>query len=243
LAVAVIAGSPAVAGAAESCTRHVEDAKTGPALSEGVVLSAAKGSEQRSVNFDGNRGVKQIKDVVLVSDKTLPDTLKADELNFEALIQRSGETLESVDFSDPTFSEPRFSADRKRITFTICLSGQGVKPGKYVGAVNVSGPSGLGEGHVGVTANLKAKFVIWLVFALAAMLLAGAAMFAKDWTKDRKSITAGWWFKSIGTLVIAFGALIALYLKDPAWGASNLEAALTLVGSALASVGGRKLIE
>lgn len=230
--------------AAANCTRRVNDVKvTGPALADAVTLSPEKGSEQRLKNFDGGRSIKEIKDVRLVSDKRLPDTLTPAQISFDALIARADDKLESVDFPDPTFTEPTFTNDRRHIVFTICLSAAGVSPGKYVGSIAVSGPEGLGEGRVGITANLKARWYIWLVLVLVAMALSGGALFFKDWTKDSSSITKGWWFKTVAALVVTFGVLATAYVNDPAWGAGVFQAGIALIGTALASIGGRKLIE
>jgi hypothetical protein len=244
LVVAVLAaGFPASATAAD-CQRHVDDVMDfGPALADAVVLSPEKGSEQRLKNFDGNRGIKEFKNIRLVSDKRLPDTLTSARIGFDALIERGGDKLESVDFPDPTFTDPRITSDRRHIVFTVCLNAAGVSPGKYVGNVSVAGPDGLGEARVGITANLKARFLIWLGLALAGMILSGAALFFKDWTKDQSSITPGWWYKTVGTLVVTFGVLAGVYINDPTWGASVFGAGIALFGTALASVGGRKLIE
>lgn len=215
----------------------------GPALAEPAVLSPEKGSEQRLKNFDGNRGTKEFRNVRLVSDKRLPDTLTSARIGFSALVERAGDKLESVDFPDPTFTEPRISSDRRHIVFNICLNASGVSPGKYVGNVTVAGPEGLGEGRVGITANLKARWVVWALLTAVAIVLSFLAMYFKDWTKDSSSITKGWWFKTVGTLVVTFGLLAGVYINDPTWGASYFEAGVALIGTALASVGGRKLIE
>lgn len=68
-------------------------------------------------------------------------------------------------------------------------------------------------------------------------------LYLKDRTTDPAAITTKWWYKTIGVLIVTFGALAAVYLTDNAWGASVPQAVLALIGSALASVGGRKLIE
>jgi hypothetical protein len=244
LFVALLAAAFPANAAAADCQRHVNDVKDfGPGLAEPVVLSPEKGSEQRLKNFGGNRGIKEFRDIRLVSDKRLPDTLTSARLGFEALIERADDKLESVDFPDPTFTEPRITGDRKHIVFTICLNAKGVSPGKYVGSVTVGGPDGLGEARVGITANLKARWVVWAPLAILAMILSWAALFFKDWTKDRSSITGGWWFKTIGILVVTFGVIAGVYINDPTWGASVFGAGIALIGTALASVGGRKLIE
>jgi hypothetical protein len=222
----------------------VDDVKDpGPALTEPIVLSPAKGSEQRLTNFGEDRGVKKVRAVRLLADKRLPGTLTAANLGFTALLERAGDTLESIDFSDPTFTEPRISADRRSIEFTICLSAAGLSAGKYIGNVTITGPEGLGEARVGVTANLKARWLIWLGSAMLAIAIAGAALYLKDRTTDPAKITPGWWYKTGAVLVVAFGAMLTVYLNDNAWGASVPQSLLVLIGSALASVGGRKLIE
>lgn len=244
LVVLLAVSVPDGAAAAADCQRQVGDVKDfGPALADPVVLSPEKGSEQRLKNFDNYRGTKEFKNVRLSSDKRLPDNLTSAQIGFDALIERADDKLESVDFPDPTFTVPRIAADRRHITFTICLNAAGVSPGKYVGSVTVAGPEGLGEARVGITANLKARWRVWLSSAFLAMALSAAALIFKDWTKDPKLLTKGWWFKTIGTLVVTFGALAGVYVNDPTWGASTLAAGIALIGTALAAVGGRKLIE
>jgi hypothetical protein len=85
-------------------------------------MTPAPSSAQRIVNFATNRATKVVKRVVLMADKPLPDSLQIEQLNFDALISRAGDTLESTDFPDPTFSQPRISQDRQSIAFDICLN-------------------------------------------------------------------------------------------------------------------------
>jgi hypothetical protein len=151
------------------------------------------------------------------SDRRLPSSVTSKQLNYQALIERSGETLESAGFPDPTFTEPRISADRRGITFTVCMNADGVDAGKYVGGVAVSGPEGLGEARVGVTANLKVNVLVWLPLALLAVGIAGSAVYWKAKTDDTE-INGNWWFKTVGALAVAFGALLTSYINDPAWG-------------------------
>lgn len=243
-ALLVVFALPDGAAAAAACERQVGDVENfGPPLTDPVILSPEKGSEQRLKNFDNTRGTKEIRGVKLTSDKRLPDSLTSAQIGFETLIERAGDELESVDFPDPTFTVPRISANRRNITFTICLNAAGVSPGKYVGSVTVGGPEGLGEARVGVTANLKARWRVWLGSAFLAMALAAAALFFKDWTKESSLITKSWWFKTVAALVVTFGTLAGVYVNDPTWGASTLGALLALIGTALAAVGGRKLME
>ena len=239
--------APAAAQEAENpCPRRVNDVPDdgfGPALTKPVALSAAKGSQQRLKNFGTDRGVKQIKDVTLTADRRLPDTVRQENLAFAALIERAGDELESVDFPDPTFSQPHIQASRKEIKFTICLNAAGAPPGKYVGNVTLSGPEGLGAAQVGITANLKGSWVAWGLAALAAMLIAGVLLLGKDWSNPTIPINRNWWFKTIGALGVTFGALVLIYLNDPAWGAEWVRSAAALIGTAFAAIGGRKLIE
>ncbi len=239
--------APAAARAAENpCPRYIDDVpddRFGPALTEPAALSAAKGSQQRLENFGTNRGIKQIKNIRLTADKRLPDSVKQENLAFDALIERAGEQLESVDFPNPTFSQPHIQPGRKEIKFTICLNAAGAPAGKYVGNVTLAGPEGLGAAQVGITANLKGSWVAWGLGALAAMLIAGGLLFGKDWSNPTISINRNWWFKTIGALGVTFGALVLIYLNDPAWGADWVRSAAALIGTAFASIGGRKLIE
>jgi hypothetical protein len=73
------------------------------------------------------------------------------------------------------------SAGRDRITFTVCLSGDGLAPGTYAGNVLVEGPTGLAPTSLGITENLKDSglalrlAIASLVAAFAFLLLRGAA--------------------------------------------------------------------
>src|SRR5260370_6974577 len=112
---------PAV-GATSPCPRHLNDGTTGTALSSPLALTPASSSAQRIVNFGTSRATKVVKRLVFTSDKPLPDSLTPPQLNFDALISRAGDTLESTDFPDPTFTEPRISHDPQPIPSAISLN-------------------------------------------------------------------------------------------------------------------------
>jgi hypothetical protein len=241
----IVASLSIVASSAEAatCPRHVNDVTNfGPKLTGPIVLTPASGSEQRVTNFGSQRGTNYIKGVRINSDKPLPASIGPHQINFESLIRRSGESLASVDFPEPTFTDPRFSADRKHFTFTICMNANGVEPGKYVGALTVSGSEGLGEASVATTANLKAGLLLWAGLTALAMALSGGALYWKAASKNTPTGRA-WWLKTVFALVVAFGLLAKAYDGDPAWGADTLNAFLAVVGTAFASIGGRKLLE
>jgi hypothetical protein len=90
------------AGATGPCPRHLNDGTIGTALSSPIALTPASSSAQRIVNFGTSRATKVVRRLVFTADKLLPDSLAPQQLNFDALISRAGDTLESTDFPDPS---------------------------------------------------------------------------------------------------------------------------------------------
>jgi hypothetical protein len=191
-----------------------------------------------------------------MADKPLPDSLNPQQLNFDALISRAGDTLESTDFPDPTFSEPRISPDRQSIIFDICLNPGSIPPGKYVGAVTLSGPPGLGAASVSLTVNAKtdtpfyAGSALSLIAAFLLLVLKDAAAFRGKtnplprWGESFLHPLADpvWWATTIVALGAAFGTLYAVYAGNPAWGSGGFSDIATLIGAAFAAVGGQTII-
>src|SRR5262252_3851035 len=183
---------PAVA-ATSPCPRHLNDGTAGTALSSPIALTPAASSAQRIVNFGTSRVTKVVKELVFTADKPLPNSLTLQQLNFDALISRAGDTLESTDFPDPTFSEPRISQDRQSITFDICLNPGSIPPGKYVGGVTLSGPPGLSAASVSLTVNAKVALPFYvgsavaLMAALLLLILKDAAAF-----RGKQANPPGW---------------------------------------------------
>jgi hypothetical protein len=251
---AMAAGATPALGAAGDCTRQSGPApQAGAAIQDPVTLSAEPNSVQKLRNFDTSRAPKQIRLFVLQSDKRLPNSVTPAQLGFDASLERASTTLETVDFKDPTYSEPRISADRRKITFNVCLDPAGLDAGKYVGTVTVSGPEGLSDASVGITANLKESDWFWRG-SIAAGLIAFLLLLFKGTSSKKKEsenwraafveciADPVWWVSSAIALGAAFGALWRVYVEDPAWGATGLGAALALVGTAFAAVGGQALL-
>ena len=251
------------AGATDPCPRHLNDGTTGTALSPPIALTPASGSAQRIVNFGTSRATKVVRRLVFTSDELLPDSLNPQQLNFDALVSRAGDTLESTDFPDPTFSEPRISQDRQSITFDICLNPGSIPPGKYVGAVTLSGPPGLGAASVSLTVNAKVDtpFYIGAAISLFAALLLlilkdAAAYRAKPENKKPDNNQQPNWVESflhplkdpiwLATTAVAlgaaFGTLWAVYAGNPAWGSGGFSDIAALIGAAFAAIGGQTII-
>ena len=251
-----------------TCNRHLDDAAAGPALDSPIALTPSSDSLQQIINFGTDRTTtKYVREVVVTADKPLPATLTAQQLNFDAVISRAGSTLESTDFPAPTFSTPVISPDRQSVAFEVCLNpGAQLAPGKYVGAVTLSGPAGLSAVSVSLTVNAKVAwlFYAWSAAALGAALLllvlkdAAAYRKAHPETKDRKTdkyrpTTWGasfarpladplWWATTVVALGTAFGALYATYAGNPAWGAGGFSDYSALIGAGFAAIGGHTII-
>jgi len=250
----------AAAGATTSgnpCPRHLDDGTIGAPVSPPIALTAAPGSTQRIINFGTGRATKIVKRLVFTADKPLPDLLNPQELNLDALISRAGDTLESTDFPDPTFSQPRISEDRQSITFAVCLSPGSIPPGKYVGGVTLSGPPGLGASSVSLTINAKVATLFYggalaaLLGALALLVLKDAAAFKNKeanknthWPEAFKHPLKDplWWATTLVALITAFGTLYAVYAANPAWGAGGFSDTAALIGAAFAAIGGHTII-
>jgi hypothetical protein len=245
------------AGATNPCSRHLNDGTTGTVLSSPIALTPTSSSAQRIVNFGTGRATKVVKELVFTADKPLPDSLKPVQLNFDAVVSRAGDTLESTDFPDPAFSEPRISQDRQSITFDICLNPGSIPPGKYVGAVTLSGPPGLGAASVSLTVNAKVYRPFWvgsavsLIAAFLLLVLKDAAAYREKqpnqppgWGKSFLHPLADpvWWVTTIVALGAAFGALYAIYAGNPAWGSGGFSDIAALIGAAFAAIGGHTII-
>jgi hypothetical protein len=230
------------------------------ALSSPIALTPASSSAQRIVNFGTSRATKVVKKLVFTADKPLPDSLNPQQLNFDAVISRAGDTLESTDFPDPAFSEPRISQDRQSITFDICLNPGSIPPGKYVGGVTLSGPPGLGAASVSLTVNAKVDTPFYvgsavsLIAAFLLLVLKDAAAYRgkqtnppnppPDWGKSFLHPLADpvWWVTTIAALGAAFGALYAIYAGNPTWGSGGFSDIAALIGAAFAAIGGQTII-
>jgi hypothetical protein len=242
------------AGAATDCSRRLNDAAKGSTLDPPVTLTPTPQSAQRQLNFDTDRDPKTIRGLTVTADRALPAEFTPEQVNYDALIARTGDSLESTDFPDPTFTNPRISPDQKSMTFDVCLDPRGIPAGKYVGSVGVSGPVGLGAASINLSVNAKNDGLFWvgLIMALGisfALLLLkdAAAVFPPTGGRWSKVLLVPlkdlrWWAATLIALGSAFGILYAAYANDPAWGATGLTAVASLVGSAFAAIGGQSIL-
>lgn len=218
-----------------------------------VALTPVAQSAQRQLNFGADRDPKLLRELRFTADRRLPASVTPRKINFEALISRTGDTLESTDFPDPTFTEPHIAADRKAITFSACLDPDGIAAGKYVGTITVGGPAGLSGGSVNLTVTAKNDGLFW-TGAVITMLIAFVLLLVKDAAVSFKSPDGNWWqalrvpltdLRWWGAAAIglggAFGALYGIYANDPAWGASGVAAVIALIGSGFAAIGGKSI--
>jgi hypothetical protein len=235
------------------CSRNLNDAKPGAVLEPPVALTPSPQSTQRQLNFGEDRKPKILRQLRFTSDRALPPRMTPNEINFEALISRTGDSLESTDFPDPTFTEPRISADRKAITFSACLDPNGIAAGKYVGTVTVSGPAGLSGASLNLTVTAKNGGLFWWGISIT-LLITFVLLLFKDAAVSFKSPDGNWWaalkeplrdLRWWGATAIglggAFGVLYGAYANDPAWGASGVGAVIALIGSAFAAIGGKSI--
>jgi hypothetical protein len=229
-------------------------AASGRRLTPVVALTPNAQSAQRQENFGTSRGTKYLRDVRFTAEPPLPKTLTPAQLNFEALISRTGDNLESTDFPDPTFTQPRISEDRKSVTFTICLNATGIDAGKYVGSVTAAGPPGLAPGTINLTVNAK-EGSLFLIGAIVTFVLCLLLLLAKDAAAHFKKpgdnwwealrlplVDLRWWGATLVALGAAFGALYLAYANDPVWGANGLGAVIALIGSGVTAIGGKSVL-
>jgi hypothetical protein len=235
------------------CPVKTNTAKLGAQLKPPVELAATQQSAQKLVNFGTSRGFKIIRHLTVTASKPLPIGLEPAQLNFDAVLSRTGNTLESAEFRDPTFSHAYISEDRRSISFAACLNPAGISPGKYVGFITVSGPEGLGSASIGLTANAKDGLLFYvssvaaIVAAFALLVLKDAAP-AKDANNKWKEAFGQpltnplWWAATVIALFSTFGSVYTIYANDPAWGASGFASLVSLVGAATAAVGGHTIL-
>jgi hypothetical protein len=244
---------------AQPCPRQLDDGANAPALGQPIELTPAPGSAQRNVNFGASRATKLIKGVTFTADKQLPDSLTGQQLSFDAFLSRVSDTLESTDFPDPTFSQPRITEDRKSIKFTICLNpASTTPPGKYAGSVTLSGPPGLSAASVALTVNAKKSLGFWLergavealIVAFLLLVIKDAAAYKKAnpttswWWDPWKHPLADplWWTATFIALGAAFGTLYALYKGNPTWGSEGFSDVAVMISATFAAVGGHAII-
>jgi hypothetical protein len=179
-ALAPIAAAQPATNDQPECTRQPGQGVAGPPLKKPVKL--VPDAAAQAVNFGGSRGTKST-DVVLSATPALPPSVTADQLRLDILhrFTRASQTLPTESAAPPSFSQPKISPGRDRVSFTVCLNGAGLEPGSYAGALIVEGPKGVAPTTISVTENAKnATLARWLavgvlVAAFLFLLLRGAA--------------------------------------------------------------------
>jgi hypothetical protein len=243
-----------MAEAEKECPVKTNTARSGVALKPPVMLQPTAQSNQKLVNFGTSREPKIVRHLTVSSDKPLPPSLTSAQINYDAVLSRTGDTLQTAEFPEPTFSPAYISHDRRSISFAMCLNPKDIEPGKYVGSIGVGGPEGLGGAAITLTANAKdgELFTIaWIVALFAAFGL----LVLKDTVaaKTGDSVTWGsafvkgvwnpfWVVATIIALFVTFGALYKVYSDDPSWGATGFAGLIALVGTATAAVGGHAIV-
>jgi hypothetical protein len=244
------------------CTIKNDGTYPGPGHIKRVRLQPAPNSQIRVVNFGDDRESERASFTVTANRELLARQVRRFNLVADQ-IQRTGkETAEFVEFTEPTFTKPRLTGDRKRIRFVACLDPPNDLPaGKYTGVITVEGPPGVESTALTITANAKdGKGFLW--GTALALAVAGLVLFYKEvadnhvvrmnaatgaekqastwWPAVKDSFNLGWFAATIAALVAAFGALYALWDANPAWGeAGRLGSIISLVGIGLAAVGAK----
>jgi hypothetical protein len=250
---AIILIDPTPAGMPKDCDVKVNAGGSSTAVDPPVTLTPTTQSTQRQLNFDTRRDPKRITRIVVTADQDLKFDKSA--LSFDAVLSRTGDTLESSDFPAPAFAGVTIHNDKRTVTFDACFAPAAIGAGKYVGSIELSGPPGVSSAAVNVTVNLKDGDLFWAglivaLFASFALLLlkdtatAYNAQTTKSWPQALvvPLTDPRWWAATIVALGGAFGVLYAAYSADPAWGATGLAAAAALVGSAFAAIGGQSIL-
>lgn len=191
---ALVFATPAAAGPAavpeeSKCTRKAGTFKPGKPVAPPITLTADQPAQ--GVNFGGDRGWK-FPDVVLKTSRPLPPRVTAKHLDLEVLrrLVRQGETTTTIEAQPMSFTEPRINPRRDTITFSICLNGAGLDAGRYVGAVSVEGPSGVGPVTLTVGAAAKdgnlfaATLGISAIVVFILLIWRGATTEQKDRAKE-----------------------------------------------------------
>jgi hypothetical protein len=145
-----------------------------------------------AISFARERGMLDVP-VVLKTTSPLPRDVEPSDLRLEVLrdLRRVGDGLVSVPRIVPTLSSPLISHVRDRISFNVCVDGDGLKAGTYTGTVTVSGPLLLDQVDVPVAVTVKDwKFFIRGVGL--AMLVTLLFLLYKELRNDDKVGYAAW---------------------------------------------------
>src|SRR5215217_3327685 len=103
---------------AKDCPReNVHDTQPGKRLKKPITLTPAPGSDQRIINVDADRDPEIVRSVRLQASRPLPKTVEPNQIEIYAdpLTRTGDDSLETVSFPEPRFSEPRFINNRRRI--------------------------------------------------------------------------------------------------------------------------------
>jgi hypothetical protein len=223
-----------------------------------------------AINFAYDRDLGQT-DVVVKAARAIPRRITPGSivLDVPRRLQRDGGDLLTVNGIQPTFSVPRIAATRDRISFVVCVSGDGLKAGSYAGVVTLSGPRPLGRIDVPVTVHVKHASFFWLGAAFALLTTLLLLAFKELRNDDKKGYAAWkqklrthpkrprlayfltaktrfgldfWLIECIVPIGAAFGAMYAIYAATPTWGVEGLAAWFSLLTAAFAAAGVRSLI-
>jgi hypothetical protein len=175
VATLLIAASPPTAqgkkaGEEATCTRQAGKFTAGTGVSEPITLTPDLPAQ--TVNFGGGRGWQFI-DVVLKASRPLPSSFEVSQLDLEVVrrLIRQGDTTTTISSTPLKFTEPRLNPRRDMITFTICVSGEGLGAGHYAGAVTAEGPDGIGPATMTINANAKDGTLFVITLTLAGILV------------------------------------------------------------------------
>jgi len=152
------------------CTRKAGTYSSGKSVTPPITLTPDLPAQ--TVNFGGGRGWKFL-DVVLRASQPLPTDFDVHQLDLEVLrrLISQGDTTTTVSSRPITFTEPKLNPRRDLITFTICLTGEGLSAGHYTGAITVEGPDGIGPANLTINANAKDGTLFKITLAIAGILV------------------------------------------------------------------------
>ncbi|MFL5874254.1 MAG: hypothetical protein ACJ75T_12395 [Solirubrobacterales bacterium] len=154
-----------------------------------IALQAEPASANRVVNLGTDREAEEVTLHVTVSSKAPPNFEKHLGVVAEPFANTS-ETGDTVTFSEPTFSTPELSENRKRVTFTMCVDAPNDLPaGKYTSLVLLEGPPSVEPAVMTVTINAKdGGIFLWLSVGTA--LLAAFVLLYKSAGEKRTLLLA-----------------------------------------------------
>jgi hypothetical protein len=170
--------SPALASAQGSTDKDCSAANVnkapatpGKAVTPPITLTADQ--EANVVNFGSSRGNEYV-DVILKASAALSADVTPEQIVVDVprRLSRQGATLPSATAPKPTVTPPRIARGRTTITFTVCLSGQGLSAGHYTGTISAEGPEGLGPADIAIAANAQNASLFWIV-----LIASGLAVF------------------------------------------------------------------